>query len=150
MNVIIEINKQTKFRKFKNFDNILQKITLKTLEVSKFKDNNYNVSILLCDNIEMQKLNFNFRGHNKTTNVLSFPNGEVFDNTFYVGDIAISIPKIFEEAAEQSKTFRTHFCHMFIHGVLHLLGFDHENPEEKTEMENLEDTILLYISENLS
>jgi len=146
MKVEIEINKQFAFRKFSHFEMILQKIVVKALEntnsVSKF----YNVSLLLCNNEYILDLNKQFRGKDYPTNVLSFSDGEILDGIKYLGDIAISIPKIKEEAFEQNKTFRTHFLHMFTHGVLHLLGFDHQTPDDAKTMENLEDEILNYIS----
>ena len=59
------------------------------------------------------------------------------------------IPKIKEEADIEKKTFKTHFVHLFIHGVLHLLGFDHETQQEQVEMEGLEDKILEELTKEL-
>ena len=146
MKVEIEINKQFAFRKFPQFEMILQKIVTKTLQATNSVGISYNVSLLLCSNEYISELNKQFRGKDCPTNVLSFSDGETLDGTQYLGDIAISIPKITEEALEQNKTFRTHFLHMFTHGVLHLLGFDHQTPDETKTMENLEDEILSYIS----
>ena len=146
MKVEIEINKQFAFRKFPHFEKILQKIVLKALENTNSVSKSYNVSLLLCNNEYILELNKQFRGKDYPTNVLSFSDGEMLDDIKYLGDIAISIPKIREEALEQNKTFRTHFLHMFTHGVLHLLGFDHQTPDDAKTMENLEDEILNYIS----
>ena len=146
MKVEIEINKQFAFKKFPHFEMILQKIVLKALENINSVSKSYNVSLLLCNNEYILELNKQFRGKDYPTNVLSFSDGEMLDDIKYLGDIAISIPKIREEALEQNKTFRTHFLHMFTHGVLHLLGFDHQTPDDAKTMENLEDEILNYIS----
>jgi probable rRNA maturation factor len=146
MKVEIEINKQFAFRKFHHFEMILQKIVIKALEITNSVDKSYNISLLLCNNEYILELNKQFRGKDYPTNVLSFSDGEILDDIKYLGDIAISIPKIREEALEQNKTFRTHFLHMFTHGVLHLLGFDHQTPDDAKTMENLEDEILNYIS----
>ncbi len=146
MKVEIEINKQFAFKKFPHFEKILQKIVLKALENTNSVSKSYNVSLLLCNNEYILELNKQFRGKDYPTNVLSFSDGEMLDDIKYLGDIAISIPKIREEALEQNKTFRTHFLHMFTHGVLHLLGFDHQTPDDAKTMENLEDEILNYIS----
>ena len=146
MKVEIEINKQFAFRKFPHFEMILQKIVVKALENTNSVSKSYNVSLLLCNNEYILELNKQFRGKDYPTNVLSFSGGEMLDDIKYLGDIAISIPKIKEEALEQNKTFRTHFLHMFTHGVLHLLGFDHQTPDDAKTMENLEDEILNYIS----
>jgi len=146
MKVEIEINKQFAFRKFPQFEMILQKIVTKALQATNSVGISYNVSLLLCSNEYISEINKQFRGKDCPTNVLSFSDGETLDGKQYLGDIAISIPKITEEALEQNKTFRTHFVHMFTHGVLHLLGFDHQTPDETKTMENLEDEILSYIS----
>ena len=146
MKVEIEINKQFAFRKFPYFEMILQKIVIKALEITNSVDKSYNISLLLCNNEYILELNKQFRGKDYPTNVLSFSDGEILYGIKYLGDIAISIPKIREEALEQNKTFRTHFLHMFTHGVLHLLGFDHQTPADEKTMENLEDEILNYIS----
>jgi probable rRNA maturation factor len=146
MKVEIEINKQFAFRKFHHFEMMLQKIVTKALQVTNSAGISYNVSLLLCSNEYISELNKQFRGKDCPTNVLSFSDGETLDGTQYLGDIAISIPKITEEALEQNKTFRTHFVHMFTHGILHLLGFDHQTLDDTKTMENLEDEILSYIS----
>ena len=146
MKVKIEINKQFAFRKFPYFEVMLEKVATKALEITNSACISYNISLLLCNNEYSLELNKQFRGKNYPTNVLSFSDGETFDGIKYLGDIAISITKITEEALEQNKTFRTHFLHMFTHGVLHLLGFDHQTPDDTKTMENLEDEILSYVS----
>ncbi len=98
------------------------------------------LTILLANDDEVKKLNLQFRNQNKPTNVLSFPND---DNT-YAGDIALAYQIIKKEAQEQNKTFRDHAMHIMLHGILHLLGYDHQNENEADEMETLEKTILHY------
>lgn len=86
---------------------------------------------------ESQALNHQWRGRNKPTNVLSFP-GE-----FQVlGDLAICAPVVAREASEQGKAPRAHWAHMVVHGVLHLLGYDHEDDRDATAMEAREVKIL--------
>ncbi|HRE32013.1 MAG TPA: rRNA maturation RNase YbeY [Candidatus Berkiella sp.] len=104
---------------------------------------NGELSIKIVDEAEMAMLNFDFRKKQKPTNVLSFPcqlpepmRGDM------LGDIAICAPVVNQEAIAQGKPLFAHFAHMVIHGVLHLLGFDHENDEDATKMEALEVTIL--------
>lgn len=101
-------------------------------------DQKTNLAILLTDDVDIQRLNNDFRGKNKPTNVLSFPN--TADD--YLGDIAISYETLEKEAIEQDKDFNHHFIHMLIHGVLHLQGHDHDNDEEAKMMEQLEIKIL--------
>ncbi|MFZ8864465.1 MAG: rRNA maturation RNase YbeY [Rickettsiales bacterium] len=109
--------------------------------------NNYDnieLSILISDDKYIKSLNKKYRNIDKATNILSFSNFEP-ENTetnIYLGDIIISEEKIISEAKEQKKSFNAHLAHMFIHGFLHLLGYDHANKLEATEMENLEIKIL--------
>ena len=101
------------------------------------------LTIRLADEAESQQLNFEYRGKNKPTNVLSFefeaPPGMDLP---LVGDLLICPHIVFQEAIEQEKTFHDHFAHMVVHGCLHLLGFDHIEPADANEMESHEKEIL--------
>jgi|APTNR8051073442_1049403.scaffolds.fasta_scaffold02586_9 probable rRNA maturation factor len=97
------------------------------------------VVILLSDNKAIQELNLKWRGFDKPTNVLSFPN---IDSGFVIGDIAIAFEYSFDEATKQNKSFPSHFTHLLVHGLLHLLGYDHETQSAAEEMESLEAEIL--------
>lgn len=105
-----------------------------------------SVSLLFCDDARIKALNRDFRGKDKATNVLSFPGPEPLDNrldaALALGDIALARETIFREAQEQAKTPDNHCRHMIVHGLLHLLGFDHEDDEEAEEMEATEIAIL--------
>jgi probable rRNA maturation factor len=96
------------------------------------------LTILLGSDVRLKGLNAQFRGKNKPTNVLSFPS----DEDGYLGDIAIAHGVVKREAAEAGKRFSDHLAHLAVHGVLHLLGHDHENVEEAERMEGLEREIL--------
>lgn len=110
------------------------------------------ISLLLANNARLQALNLDFRSIDKPTNVLSFPYAEVqpsnleealsVEEAIYLGDIAISYETIAQEANDQDKTFKNHLTHMIIHGLLHLLGYDHIDDEEREFMESLEIEIL--------
>lgn len=93
-----------------------------------------NVSVCLTNDEEMTVLNTQYRQKPHPTNVLSFP--QTTDDI--LGDIVLSYDVIKKEAAEQDKSFMDHVTHLFIHGLLHLNGYDHETPEESQEMEDLE------------
>ncbi len=101
------------------------------------------LSIRIVDNEESQQLNSQYRGKDKPTNVLSFPfempEGITLD---LLGDLVICAEVVAREAQEQKKPLMHHWSHMVIHGVLHLLGFNHINNEEAEEMEQLEREIL--------
>ena len=101
------------------------------------------ITIRLTDVQESQQLNFEYRGKDKPTNVLSFP----FEAPEHVelpllGDLVICVPVVNKEAAEQNKTNQAHWCHMIVHGCLHLLGYDHIEEAEAEEMEQLEIELL--------
>ena len=107
-----------------------------------------DLSIRMVDLAESQQLNADYRGKDKPTNVLSFPS-DVPENMAAmigyrpVGDLVICWPVVQAEAAEQQKTVLDHLCHLTVHGVLHLLGYDHETSEaDAEEMEALEVEIL--------
>jgi probable rRNA maturation factor len=96
-------------------------------------------TILLTDDAKLQSLNLDFRGKDKPTNVLSFPAKETGP---YLGDIALAYGVTFQEAKEAGKPFAAHATHLVVHGVLHLLGYDHERAREARIMEPLEIAIL--------
>ncbi len=101
------------------------------------------LTILLCDKMQSQQLNNDYRGKDKPTNVLSFE----FDappgvDISLIGDLVISPEIVKAEAIEQNKHFHDHFAHLVIHGCLHLIGFDHINDVDAEKMESLEKEIL--------
>jgi probable rRNA maturation factor len=104
------------------------------------------IALLFTDDQSIAAINADWRGKNTPTNVLSFPaspdmpvpDGEPRP----LGDIVLSHGVIAREAAEQGKTLHDHTAHLIVHGVLHLLGFDHETDVEAGEMERLETDIL--------
>ena len=91
------------------------------------------VSLLLTDDGELQQLNRDFRGKDKPTDVLSFP-ALPMDRPL-LGDIAVAYGVSARDAAVQGKALADHLTHLLIHGYLHLLGHDHETPDEAGEME---------------
>ncbi len=105
------------------------------------------LSIQVLDRAAAQHFNHTYRGRDYATNVLSFPVDfppEV--STPLIGDLVICAPVVVEEAAAQNKTVRDHFAHLCIHGVLHLLGYDHEEEVDAEIMETLEIKALAELS----
>lgn len=103
------------------------------------------LSILLTDDVEMRKLNAGWRAKDKPTNVLSFPAESAIDPARpppYLGDIALALTTCKREAKEQKKTLADHVMHLTVHGVLHLLGYDHMDDDQAEAMEPLETAIL--------
>jgi len=110
-----------------------------------------NLTIRVVGAAESRVLNRTWRGKDKPTNVLSFPSGEfeadrprmpLAGSEALLGDLAICAPVVAREAREQDKQARAHWAHMVIHGVLHLLGYDHENDRDAEAMEAREVAIL--------
>lgn len=110
------------------------KLTLKTAKAKK----KGQVALVLADDETIRSLNYDFRGKNKPTNVLSFPSDERDE----LGDVILAYETIAKEANVQGKTLNAHTTHLIVHGTLHLLGFDHENEQDALKMESLEIKIL--------
>ena len=89
---------------------------------------------------ESRKLNRTWRGKDKPTNVLSFA-----ADSPLLGDLAICAPVVAREAREQGKLPAAHWAHMVVHGVLHLLGYDHENDRDAQRMEARETKIMAQL-----
>ena len=107
------------------------------------------VSLLLCSDDKIRQLNFDHRGKDKATNVLSFPaadedhaGNQIWEQ---LGDIAIAYETCVREADESGISTHDHVTHLFLHGVLHLLGYDHEKDNDANEMEMLEIKLLAAI-----
>lgn len=96
------------------------------------------LTILLAGDAKLKELNAQFRGRNKPTNVLSFPS----EDQDYLGDVAIAYGVTAKEAEKAAKTFRDHAIHLTVHGVLHLLGYDHESARDARIMEPMEIAVL--------
>jgi len=107
---------------------------------------NHAVAVLLTDNAAIRKLNAQWRGLDKPTNVLSFPAAKVPGAAVAsLGDIAIAYETTAREAAEEGKPFGHHLSHLAVHGFLHLLGHDHESDRDAETMEQLERVVLARI-----
>jgi probable rRNA maturation factor len=99
------------------------------------------LTVLLTGDDSMRELNKKFRGKTKSTNVLSFPSAAQSGDG-YLGDIAIAFGVAAHEAEAARKSVSDHAAHLVVHGVLHLLGYDHERARDAQTMEALEVAIL--------
>jgi probable rRNA maturation factor len=111
------------------------------VEVGKRVHPDAEISVRLCDDDEIRALNLAWRNKDKATNVLSFPS-PAGDRGPLLGDIVVAFEYVSEEARDAGRSLRDHLAHMLVHGMLHLLGFDHENESEAEKMEALERRIL--------
>ena len=112
------------------------------------------LNVCLSNDEAVHKLNKEFRGIDKPTNVLSF--AQVDEDEFWdslhdedeseFGDIILAYETLKREALEKNITVYAHYCHLLVHGFLHILGYDHQNDEEAEEMEGIETDILAVFS----
>ena len=138
VNVIVDFSKWNK--KISEPKNYIKKKVSKIKRNKFLKGNNKEFSLFLTSSKKMKNLNFKFKNKNKSTDVLSFPNNDKFLNTDYLGDVAIN----FEIVDKRSKNtnFNYEFDRMWVHGYLHLLGFDHKKIKDFDKMSKIEKKIL--------
>lgn len=118
------------------------------------KTSRIHVSLLICGDLKMRSLNREFRNKDKVTDVLSFPsNDNLRENSstqesLFLGDLAICHSKTIKQASHFKITYMDEFIHLFFHGVIHLLGYDHELSEKEEKlMEKWEQLALKKFSE---
>lgn len=104
------------------------------------------LTVRIVERDEIRQLNRTYRHQDKPTNVLSFPfEAPPGVELPLLGDVLICAAVVEEEARQQGKTAESHWAHMVVHGVLHLLGYDHIEDDEAEEMEGLEIEILAHL-----
>lgn len=104
---------------------------------------NTGICIRIVDEAEMREINSQFRHKDSATNVLSFPLlATLEDDSFWLGDVLICAAVVMQEAQQQGKPVKAHWAHMTVHGLLHLLDYDHETDDEAAQMESQEIAIL--------
>ena len=117
-------------------------------------DTEVELSLLISDDATVRELNKKYRGKDKTTDVLSFaleadkrggaaagfvmPPGEMV----HLGEVIVSYPQAAEQAAERKRALEDELALLVVHGVLHLLGYDHDRPAREREMRSLEQRVL--------
>ncbi len=117
------------------------------VEHKQLEQTDYEVAIRIVDKVDSQQLNNQYRQKNVPTNVLSFPfdTPEIFkqcQQLDILGDIVVCALIVEAEAQQQNKSIEQHWAHMIVHGVLHLLNYDHTNDDDASVMEALETRIL--------
>jgi probable rRNA maturation factor len=161
----LDINIETRCVKWKNaFPRMKAKIeqaaALAVLYAKKpaaLKQGHFEINILLTNNRSIKTLNAQYRGMDKATNVLSFPQfdmkglkavdlrGFPKDSAIPFGDVVVACETMRREAKEQQKTLENHTIHLIVHGVLHLFSYDHMNDRDAKKMETLECDILAVL-----
>lgn len=144
------INQQTKINYTRNLQQVIKRVVNTMAQTLKLTANT-EVSIMIVDNEYIQELNFIYRGQNMPTDVLSFAMNELgeeepdFDFSGEVnvlGDIVVSLEKAQEQSQEYGHSLERELGYLVAHGMLHLLGYDHETEEERKLMRDLEEKIM--------
>ena len=143
----VEVNSKSWHKKIKNPKNYFNKKLKKISKIVKFfKGKNITFTILLTNSVNMKKLNKKFRNKNKSTDVLSFPflssSNLKFtkQKKFYIGDVATSYEII--SSRSKKNNFFLEFDKAWIHGLLHLIGYNHINNKDYSKMNKIEKRIL--------
>ena len=126
-------------------EQICREAALAAIAGAGVKLGNAELSLVLADDAEIRDLNRRWRGKDAPTNVLSFPaeaERPAPDAPLLLGDVVLAFETVSREAAAQDKSLDRHVRHLIVHGVLHLLGYDHEVEPEALRMEALETEIL--------
>jgi len=144
---MIEINNLTTVSVDESF---VKKISGRILKEEKIKKE-FNLSVALVGSGVIKKLNKKYRGKNRATDVLSFPESKtgttenhIFKKDRNLGEIVICLSEVKKNAQKYNSNFRTEFIQVLIHGILHLLRYDHE--ESKKEAEKMEEKQKFYLS----
>lgn len=132
-------NRQDLIKIDKEIENIVEKSIEAALKEIEFTDD-YEVSVSFVGDDEIHELNRDYRGVDRTTDVLSFPMDDEFTNM--LGDIVININKVIEQAKEYGHSEKREISYLTVHSSLHLMGFDHEEEEDKKEMRAVEDRVM--------
>lgn len=127
------------------YKDIIEKVVNKAFEIERVK--NASCSIIIVDNSYIHKLNKEYRGIDRVTDVISFAleddKGMVIpDGTRLLGDIYISLDKANEQAEEYGHSLERELCFLAVHGIYHLLGYDHEKEEEAEVMFKKQEEVL--------
>lgn len=159
MSLMID-NRQDKYE-IGEIEKLIELVVEKVIEHEKVMEK-CQVSIILVDNLEIQEINRVYRKIDSATDVLSFPIHDFHDDDgggfngyedmdidtgeLVLGDIAISLEKAYEQSAEFGHSFNREVAYLTVHGMLHLLGYDHEVEEDKKIMRDREESILSIIN----
>lgn len=133
--------------RWKNYRRFLKPIFTKTFDTIDTPLTQRDASVILVDDIKMQEMNEQYRGINKTTDVLTFIDDE--DST-YLGDVFVNVDALERQAKEYGHSLKREFCFLVTHGVLHLLGYDHQTNKEAEVMFALQEEILSEIAPRLN
>tara|TARA_B100000212_G_C27005905_1_gene377003 strand:+ start:66 stop:515 length:450 start_codon:yes stop_codon:yes gene_type:complete len=127
---------------FPEYKKIISNAVKKTFQSENVSVQGNHISIFLTSDDNIKNLNLKFRNKNKATNVLAFPIQEFIEKKNYIGDLAISLDKIIFESNKYKIKKNKYLSKIIIHGILHLLGYDHINDNDYEVMNKIEERII--------
>lgn len=153
---IMIINQQNKINYTKDIQQVIMNVARSVAKFAKLPKNT-EVSILVVDNSYIKELNFIYRSKNQPTDVLSFAMHELMEeepdfdfdiegDTNLLGDIVISLEQALSQSVEYNHSLEREIGYLVAHGMLHLLGYDHETIEEQKVMRDLEEKIMQSVN----
>ena len=152
INVDVFSDEKAWSKRLKKKDLFFKKICKAFPKKYKFSNKNVSLTLLLSNNKNIRKLNKQFRNKNKSTDILSFPLNKkikILDNT-YLGDIIISYNYLDKPKSQDLKLFKEKVVKIFIHGFLHLLGFNHIKNKDYSKMLKEEDLLFKAVKSKIN
>jgi probable rRNA maturation factor len=152
ININVFSNEKAWSQRLKNKELFFKKICRVFPKKYKFSNKRISLTLMLSNNLKIKKLNKYFRNKNKPTDILSFPFSEKskISKTTYIGDIIISYNYVDKPRSQSSKLFKKKLIKIFIHGFLHLLGFDHIKNKDYKKMLHEEEKIYQSVISKLN
>jgi len=143
---MLNIINKTKYNDLKEYYPLLEEYYRKTLKTLVIEDD-YILSLVICGPVSIRKINREYRGIDAVTDVISFALLDDDDMVEYedcveLGDIFINRSRVFSQAEEYGHSVKREFIFLFVHGLLHLLGYDHMNEEDEKRMFSLQKKIV--------
>ena len=139
-------------KRLKNTNLFFKKICKAFPKKYQFSNKKVSLSLLLSNNKNIKRLNKNFRNKNKSTDILSFPSSKKIkiSKSTYLGDIIISYEYLEKPKSQDLKLFKEKVIKIFIHGFLHLLGFDHKKNRDYSKMLKEENFLFKYVKSKIN
>ena len=143
---MVNIINRTKYSDFKDYYPLIEHYYKKTLKTLQMEDN-YAVSLIICGPITIRRINREYRDIDRVTDVISFAlldNEEMveYEDEVELGDIFINRDRVFSQAHDYGHSTKREFVFLFVHGLLHLLGYDHMTEEDEKKMFALQKKIV--------
>ena len=143
---MLNIVNKSRYNDLKDYYPYLEEYYQKTLEILQIEDS-YVLSLIICGPITIKRINRDYRNKDAVTDVISFAlldneDAVEYEDCIELGDIFINRQRVFSQAKEYGHSVKREFVFLFVHGLLHLLGYDHMNKEDEEKMFSLQRQIV--------